>query len=323
MIGGNTLRRFTVTAGILAVACYGVGLAQNHRYSFRKRDSAIKVDVDLVTVNVTVTDQDGRPITGLLPEDFRVWEDKVEQQIISFDAEEAPASVGVLLDVSASMQRKIMAGRNAAVSFLKNSNDQDEYFLIEFSNRARLVQKFTNDVSQLQGSLSAARISGMTAMYDAVYLGTEILRSGRHSRRALLLITDGSDNRSRYTLTELDEFLKEANVQIYPIGIIDGPSKPNEPDDERSALQEIADTSGGHAFFPRSPRKLDDICTKIAVELKTQYVIGYKSTNAAIDGRWRKIRVRLQRHPRLKRLRVRSRSGYYAPSAFMSHKLVR
>jgi Ca-activated chloride channel family protein len=313
MISRKSVTISTALTGFFLLTCYTFGRSQDHQYSLPKRDPAIKVDVDMVTIAVTVTDQNGRAVTGLEREDFRVWEDKVEQQIVSFDAEEAPASIGIVLDVSDSMKRKISAARDAAATFLKSGNNNDEYFVIEFSNRARITQKFTSDISKLWNSITPGRTYGMTAMYDALYLGMEQVKSGHNGKKALLLITDGDDNRSRYTASEIDEFLKETDIHIYPIGIVDGMAEADSADDERDDLQQLADVSGGDAFFPDSSRDLENICTMVALELKNQYVIGYKSTNSAKDSRWRRLRIRVRR-PGLRHVTVRSRSGYYAPS---------
>jgi Ca-activated chloride channel family protein len=301
-----------IIAGILALACFDVARGQNRDYSPEKHRSAIKVDVNLVTINVTVTDRNNRTQTGLTRTDFRVWEDRVEQKIVSFDAEEMPASVGIILDVSQSMKRKASAEGNAIAALLKNSNAEDEYFVVEFNDHPRLVQKFTSDIFSLQASLTNTRFDGMTAMYDAMYLAAQQFKSAHRARKALLLITDGEDNDSRYSLNELREFLKETDIQIYPIDIVEDQS--DEINAERTALQELADISGGRAFFLDSARELDGICSKIAIELKTQYVIGYESTNEAKGRKWRKVRVGLQPSSRVKHLQVRARSGYY-PSA--------
>lgn len=308
VLTSSNMTKFQIIVGILALTCFTVGQAEN------KHDLTVKVDVNLVRINAVVIDQAGRIRTDLGQTDFRVWEDKVEQHILSVDAEDVPASIGIILDVSSSMSRKISDEDKALEELLENGDSEDEYMVVKFSDRARLAQTFTRDLSRLQRSLHETIMSGMTAMYDALYLGTERVNLGHHARKALLLITDGNDNRSRYDLRQVDEFLKETNIQIYPIGIMDGRSDSDETDDERYALQDLAYTSGGHAFFPNSLRELADICAKIATELKTQYVIAYKSTNASKDGEWRKIRVRLRRRAELKHLVVKARSGYYAPA---------
>src|SRR5207249_1957359 len=230
------------------------------------------------------------------------------------NSEDVPVSVGVIFDVSGSMKDKIGTARNAASTFLKTGNPDDEYFLEIFANRPELASDFTTDVTKLQNKLLLTPAKGMTAMYDSVYLGLEKLKEGSNPKKALLLITDGEDNRSRYTFSNVKEFVKEQDVQIYAIGIVDAfNSQLGTGRSGRAMIEELADLTGGRAFFPDSVYELEDICTKIAVELKNQYVIGFESTNAAKDGKWRKLRLMINPPQGLPRLNVRSKSGYYAP----------
>jgi len=184
------------------------------------QNPTLKVDVDLVLVNATVTDPQNRYVTGLEKEHFQIWEDKLEQKIEYFSAEDVPISLGVIFDVSGSMKDKISTARDAAVTFLKTGNPDDEYFLVEFASRPEVAEDFTTDVSRLQNRLIFTPAKGMTAMYDSVYLGLEKLREGSNPKKALLLITDGEDNRSRYTFSNVREFVKEQDVQIYAIGTV-------------------------------------------------------------------------------------------------------
>ena len=280
------------------------------------KNPTLKVDVDLVLVNATVTDPQNRYVTGLEKEHFQIWEDKLEQKIEYFSAEDVPISLGVIFDVSGSMKDKISTARDAAVTFLKTGNPEDEYFLVEFANRPEVAEDFTTDVTRLQNRLIFTPAKGMTAMYDSVYLGLEKLKEGNNPKKALLLITDGEDNRSRYTFSNVKDFVKEQDVQIYGIGIVDDfNSQLGSGHTGRAMVEELYDLTGGRAFFPDSVYDLEDICTKIAVELKNQYVIGYSSTNAAKDGKWRKLRLKINPPKGLPHLNVRSKSGYYAPLA--------
>ncbi len=280
------------------------------------KNPTLKVDVDLVLVNATVTDPQNRYVTGLEKEHFQIWEDKLEQKIEYFSAEDVPISLGVIFDVSGSMKDKISTARDAAVTFLKTGNPEDEYFLVEFANRPEVAEDFTTDVTRLQNRLIFTPAKGMTAMYDSVYLGLEKLKEGNNPKKALLLITDGEDNRSRYTFSNVKDFVKEQDVQIYGIGIVDDfNSQLGSGHTGRAMVEELSDLTGGRAFFPDSVYDLEDICTKIAVELKNQYVIGYSSTNAAKDGKWRKLRLKINPPKGLPHLNVRSKSGYYAPLA--------
>ncbi len=276
----------------------------------------LKVDVDLVLVNATVTDSLNRYVSGLGQEHFQVWEDKLEQKIEYFSSEDNPVSLGVIFDVSGSMKDKISTARDAAVTFLKTGNPEDEYFLVEFANRPEVAADFTTDVSKLQSKLIFTPAKGMTAMYDSVYLGLEKLKEGNNPKKALLLITDGEDNRSRYTFQNVKDFVKEQDVQIYAIGIVDEwNSQLGAGHTGRAMIEELSDLTGGRAFFPDNVYELEDICTKIAVELKNQYVLGYHSTNAAKDGKWRKLRMKVNPPKGIAHLNVRSKSGYYAPMA--------
>ena len=276
----------------------------------------LKVDVDLVLVNATVTDSLNRYVSGLGQEHFQIWEDKLEQKITYFSSEDVAISIGVIFDVSGSMKDKIATARQAAATFLKTGNPEDEYFLVEFANRPEVASDFTTDVTKLQTKLIMTPAKGMTAMYDSVYLGLEKLKEGTNPKKALLLITDGEDNRSRYTFQNVKEFVKEQDVQIYGIGIVDDfNSQLGAGRTGRALIEELSELTGGQAMFPDSVYELEDICTKIAVELKNQYVIGYHSTNGAKDGKWRKLRVKVNPPKGIQRLNVRAKQGYYAPTA--------
>lgn len=279
------------------------------------QNQVIKVDVELVLVNATVTDPQNRYVTGLEAEHFQIWEDKLEQKIEYFSAEDADLSLGIIFDVSGSMKDKLSTARDAAVTFLKSGSPQDEYFLVEFSSRADVAEDFTTDVARLQNKLIFTPAKGMTALYDAVYLGLEKLKEGSNPKKALLMITDGEDNRSRYTFSNVKEFVKEQDIQVYAIGIVnDWNSQLGSGRTGRALIEELSELTGGRAFFPDSVYELEDICTKIAVELKNQYVLGYNSTNEAKDGKWRKLRVKINPPKGLPRLNVRAKSGYYAPA---------
>ncbi len=304
-----------VGAGLLLVTLVSLGVFAQNQEKQKNPDAprSIKVDVELVTVNATVTDNQNRVITGLDKEHFKVWEDKLEQKIEYFTAEDVPLSLGLVFDISGSMKEKIGTARDAAVTFLKTGSPEDEYFLEVFSNRPEMTEDFTTDISRLQNKLVFETTKGMTAMYDAVYLSLEKLKEGTNPKRALLLITDGEDNRSRYTFSNVREFVKEQDVQIYAIGITnDWNSQLGAGRSGRAMIEELADLTGGHAFFPDSVYDLEDICTKIAVELKNQYVLSYKSSNETKDGKWRKIRVKVDGPKGVGPLNVRSKSGYYA-----------
>jgi Ca-activated chloride channel family protein len=300
---------------ILTLAALPAAAARQAKAPAANSAQTLKVDVDLVLVHATVTDPQNRYVTGLEREHFQLWEDRVEQSVEYFSAEDVPSTVGIIFDVSGSMKDKLSAARDAAVTFLKRGNPEDEYFLVEFSNMPQLTQDLTTDIAKLQNRIVFAPAQGMTALYDAVYLGLNRIKEGTNPKKALLLITDGEDNRSRYNFSNIKEFVKEQDVQLYAIGIVDqwasqfGPGASG-----RALIQELSELTGGRAFFPGSVYELEDICTKIAIELKNQYVLGYRSTNESPDGKWRQIRVRTTPPKGLPRLNVRAKTGYYGPA---------
>jgi Ca-activated chloride channel family protein len=300
-----------------AVVPVRAGRAQNPQDppSKSEKASTLKIDVDLVQVYATVTDSLNRYVSGLETEHFQIWEDRVEQKIEYFTAEDVPISVGIIFDVSGSMKDKLSTAREAAGTFLKSGNPDDEYFVTVFANRPELMADFTTDITKLQSKLILTAAKGMTAMYDSVYMGLEKLKEGTNPKKALLLITDGEDNRSRYTFQNVKEFVKEQDVQIYGIGIVDDwNSQLGAGKTGRAMVEELAELTGGRAYFPDSVYELEDICTKIAVELKNQYIIGYRSTNEAKDGKWRKLRLKVNPPKGIQRLSVRAKQGYYAPT---------
>jgi Ca-activated chloride channel family protein len=277
----------------------------------------LRVNVDLVLVNATVTDTQGHYVANLGEEGFRLWEDRIEQKIEYFASEDIPQTVGILFDVSGSMHNKIAVAREAAMKFLQKAKRDDEFFLIEFNDRAELSKDFTTNLARLEKQLITASPDGNTALYDAIYLGLQKVRAGHNPRKALLLITDGEDNWSSYTRSEVREFLKESDAQVYAIGIEGWDSyqymgvEERDPRMARIVLKELSDMSGGRAFFATSVNDLNDICTRIAVELQSQYVLGYISTNASKNGQWRKISVKVEPGKNSPRLHVRAKRGYY------------
>src|SRR5262249_17925925 len=262
---------------------------------------SLKVDVDLVMVNVTVADSDNRFITDLKAENFQIFEDKIEQQIRYFANEASPVSIGIIFDLSHSMERKLNFARDAAFKFLQTGTPQDEYFLVEFASRAKIAQGFTTDINRLRDRIAFTPAEGATALYDGVYLGLAQLKRGQNPKKALLLITDGEDNHSRYSRGDIRDFVREADAQIYVI------------DMGRALVGDLAEMTGGHSYRA-SVSDLEDVCQKIAVELKSQYVIGYASTNTNRDGKFRKLRVKVVPPAGTSKLHVRAREGYFAPT---------
>src|SRR5438067_13763543 len=282
-------RSIFMFAAVLSIA--GAGLCAEQK--------SLKVDVDLVMVNVAVTDFENRSVTDLKVENFHVFEDKVEQQIRYFSMEAAPMTLGIVFDISHSMERKLDFAKDAAMKFLEKGTPDDEYFLVEFSSRAKVAEGFTSDIRRLRDRLSLTPAQGSTALYDAVYLGLSKLKGAQHPKKALLLITDGEDNHSRYSRGDIREVVRESDAQIYVIDL------------GRGLIGDLAEMTGGHSYRT-SVTDLEETCEKIALELKNQYVIGYESTNRNKDGKFRKVRVRVTPPPGMARLNVRTRDGYFA-----------
>jgi len=278
-----------------------------------ENDRPVITHTDMVTLTVTVTDTYGRFVTGLGKNAFTVTDDKVAQDITFFSDEDAPVSLGVIFDVSGSMSGdKINKAREALKKFIETSHTGDEYFLIGFNNRAQLLLDRTRDSDALMEKLTFVQTKGQTALYDACYLGVERVTRGAHPKRAVLLISDGQDNSSRYTFTELRRMLKESDVIIYAVGIVDGGDESALGYGGRAILEELAGVSGGKAFFPSSGAEMNDTFERIALELRTQYSIGFRPTNFVNNGKWHKLKIKVQPPRGFPRLFVRGREGYYA-----------
>jgi Ca-activated chloride channel family protein len=270
-----------------------------------------KVGVETVFIKVSVTDPLNRFVTGLSQENFRVYEDKVEQVISHFNQQAAPISVGIIFDVSGSMKdnSNIQKAKNAITRFLESGNPEDEYFLITFNEKTKLAKAFTAKSSALQNEVAFQKPGGQTALYDAVYMGLDQIQRGKNEKKALILITDGEDNSSRYSRGEVREFAKESDVQIYGIG------EEGKLGYGRFEIQNIVNLTGGRVFFPNSFNELDYYIDLVHAELRNQYILGYTPTNKIHDGKWRKIRVKLDAPEGLPKLKIRTKEGYYAPKS--------
>jgi Ca-activated chloride channel homolog len=277
----------------------------------------IRTDVDLALVNVTVTDPYNRLVTGLDPDNFRVFEDNIEQEIVSFSSEDVPISIGVIFDFSGSMANKVDKAREAALEFFKTANPQDEFFLVSFNERAELTSTFTNSVEDLQSRMMMTSPKGRTALLDAIYLGLSEMRGAHNAKRALLILSDGGDNHSRYNENDIKRLVREADTQLYAIGIYDPLGYRNRTPEELngpSLLAEITELTGGRVFAVEHLNDLPDIASKIGMELRNQYVLGYRPSNHTHDARWRKIKVKLRPPKGLPPLSVYAKTGYYAPA---------
>jgi Ca-activated chloride channel family protein len=274
----------------------------------------ILVDVDLVLVNVTVTDDWNRIVTGLEKDNFAIVEGSQAQEVKHFSSEDAPVSLGVIFDMSGSMSDKIEKAREAVVEFFKTANPQDEFFMIAFSDRPQLTADFTKSVEDVQAKLVFIQAQGRTALLDAIYMGVSKMKDAHNSKKALLIISDGGDNHSRYTENEIKSMVKEADVQVYAIGLFTAGAGQPEEIAGPGLLSDITEVTGGRMFTINNPNELADVATKIGIELRNQYVLGYRPKNKTKDGRWRKIKVRLIPPKGLPHLNVYNKTGYYAPS---------
>jgi len=291
-------------AAVILFCSYG-NSGENRNYE----RPLFRVGVDTVFLRVSVTDPQNRNVIGLGRDDFEVYENKVRQEILAFVQEPSPVSIGILLDNSGSMKNNnnAQAAREALKSFLARVNPGDEFFLIAFNQEVVLVRDFTDNADDIltEGLLSRPR--GQTALWDAVYRGLDMMKEAKNEKKALILITDGEDNSSRYTSMEVREFAKESDAQIYAIG------EPGELGYGSARIREVVQLTGGRAFFPENLNALDYYIDLIHAELRNQYVLGYVPTRKENDGKWRKIQVKLDQQKGLPKLLVRTREGYYPP----------
>jgi Ca-activated chloride channel family protein len=282
-----------------------------------KPGQSVRADVELALVNITVTDPHDRLVTGLEADNFRIFEDNIEQEVVTFSSEDVPISIGVVLDLSGSMANKIGKAKEAALEFFKTANPQDEFLLVTFSEHAQITTQFSTNTEELGSSLLSTSAKGRTALLDAIYLGLSEMRSAHNAKRALLIISDGGDNHSRYNENDIKRLVREADTQLYAVGIFDPlgyrsrtPEELNGP----SLLSELTELTGGRAFDVANPNELADIAAKVGMELRNQYILGYHPSNKTHDARWRKIKVKLRTPKGLPPLTAYAKTGYYAPA---------
>jgi Ca-activated chloride channel family protein len=273
----------------------------------------LRVDTNLVLIPVSVTDPKNHPVIGLASDKFRVFEGKAEQKVLRLSTEDAPLSVGIVFDASGSMAEKLPKAREAVAEFLRNANPADEFFLVNFSGTAELAVPFTTDTDEIQTRLMHANSKGKTALLDAIYLALHQMKSAKNPRRALLVISDGGDNDSRYSQAETRKMVQETDVWIYAIGIYAGGFQAS-PEEERGGpklLTDIAEQSGGRHFAVHNTNELPETAAKIGLELRNQYLLAYSPANTEADGKYRRVQVKLvpQRD-----LHLSWRPGYYAPA---------
>src|SRR5215475_946623 len=277
----------------------------------------IRVDTNVVLIPVAVLDPLRKFVTDLDKENFKLFEDKVEQQILSFSSEDAPLSICVVFDTSGSMGEKLQMSRRAVAQFMKVANPQDEFCLITFNNRPELLEPFTGLTEVIQNRLTFIGSKGSTALLDGVYMAMNQMRKARNPRKAILIISDGGDNSSRYTESEVKSRVREADVQIYAIGIFEPIASRGRTPEELSGpalLGEVTEQTGGRHFAVDNLAELPDVAAKIGIELRNQYMLGYTPKNATRDGKYRRVQVKLVKTTGLPQLKATFRTGYYAPA---------
>lgn len=328
-MGGSPIYRSFVAglAATFSILC-GLGLGQDPQVLIEPRPVPrhgptgeadrvtphLRVDTELVLIPVMVTDSANRLVTGLEKEHFKLYDNKVEQVITHFAREDAPVSIGLVFDCSGSMGPKLQKSRAAVSAFMKAANPDDEFSLVTFSDRARLVEDFHSGPGEIENRLLFVQSRGETALLDAIYLSMNEMRHARHARKAILIISDGGDNASRYTSRELKNWVREADVQIYSIGIFEPPGSRSRTLEELNGpalLDDIAQDTGGRLFEVYDLNDLRDIATKIGSALRNQYVLGFSPT-AERDGKYHRIQVKIPKIHGLPSLRATFRSGYYA-----------
>ncbi len=278
----------------------------------------LRVDTSLVLVPVQVTTPLGGSVTDLNKSNFQLFEDNVEQTITHFAKDDAPLSIGLLFDASGSMRNKLHKSSEAAAAFFKTANPQDEFFMVEFNERPRLVVPFTSDSDELYNHIVHARTMGRTSLLDAIHMAIVQMKKASNSRKALVIVSDGGDNCSRYSFGQIRNALLESDVQIYAMGIFDPDDSPKKRPAEEvkgpGLLSELAELSGGRHYPIDDLNDLPRISELIGLELRNQYVLGYSPANLERDGKYRTIKLNLDPPPGMPRLRTQYRHGYFAPT---------
>lgn len=282
----------------------GASLRSGIRYS---------ISTNLVLIPLTVTDPMDRLVTGLEQQNFKVYEERRAQKILTFSCDDAPVSIGIILDLSGSMEDKVIREKGAILQFMKTSNPQDEYFVIGFNDRPVLLSDFTASASDVEARLTNIQPGHRTSLLDAIYMGLQKMKQAKYQRKALLVVSDGGDNNSRYTPGEVRNAVRESDVQIFGMGIFDTQAPTEEERNGPLLLNEIAQDSGGRLYRVDDVSEMSDIATRISEAIRTEYVLGYKTNDQKLNGKWRKVRVKMLPPPGLPELTVHARSGYYAP----------
>src|SRR5437870_3744046 len=309
----------------LVISLFSFGLLAQERAQPQKNDKdkgyTLSVETLEVQLPISVLDKEGRPVNGLTKENFQIFEDKVAQTIKSYRHEAIPLSLGLIIDNSRSMRNKRERVNSSALSFVRESNPDDETFIINFDDSAYLEQDFTGSIGDLIDALDNIDARGETALYDAVYLSAEHVKAGKKDKKALLLITDGEDNVSKYGINKVMEALRQSKVTLYAIGLL-------EEDDQRGGLfkkppskkakddlMKFAEITGGRAYFPKNLDEVEELVKGIAHDLRNHYTISYTPTNKNLDGSWREIAVKITPPKNMPKPTWHTKQGYYAPKA--------
>jgi Ca-activated chloride channel family protein len=296
--------KFTALILLLVGSLFSAGQETSSPYT-------VKVDIDLVVLNVTVTNQNGIPVSGLRQEDFEILEDGVAQQIKNFSREDVTSTVGLVIDNSGSMRTKKKDVVEAAMVFARSINPHDDMFLVNFNERVWFGLPnnvlFTQQPEEMETALSAVTADGQTALYDAVCAGLERLRQSVREKKVLIVISDGGDNASKNKLSDVNRLVAEPRALIYTVNLYDASDRDNNPD----VLKRLASISGGKFFRPSTVAEIIPTLHSIALDLGSQYTITYKSNNLTHVRRFRSVSVRV-RTPEGKKWTIRTRTGYYA-----------
>jgi Ca-activated chloride channel homolog len=279
--------------------------------------TSFRADTTLVVIPVSVTDKTNRYVLGLEKDNFQIIEDGTKQTITHFSSEDAPLSIGLIVDISGSIGSEIETSRRAAGEFLKTINSGDEVFLVECSDQAQVALHFTHDSAEINNKLKTATTGGLTALLDAVRLGIDEMKTAQNPRKALLVISDGGDNNSRYTSQQVEELVRQADVQIFAMGVFEpftfGRAGAAELSGPR-LLSEISEQTGGRALAASGSNDLPGLASRIGLELRNQYVLAYSPVNKERDGKFRHVEVTIKAPEALPELKARWRTGYFAPS---------
>jgi len=278
------------------------------------QDYKLGVNVELVQLPVSVLDKKGFPIKGLQPEHFAVYEDKVLQNISLFKQEDIPLSVGLVIDASSSMYDKRDRLSVAAMTFVRESNPEDETAILSFGDVVNLEQEFTTNTNKLNRALNGIPSNGNTALYDAVVLAAQhVKEEGFHEKKVLLVVSDGEDNHSKYKLKQVLTAVQESKMIVYTVGLLSQDTETVFGDEGKKALKQLAEAGGGASFFPKSAVEVQEVCRRIARDLRNQYTIGYRPSNEKLDGSFRKVIVKVNPPKTMPKVTVHTKKGYYAP----------